>query len=158
MDASKAHKRTLRGRLEDIPLELERNNLLKKVKEDKIDTEALQKVKANLEEQLQEKNEQLNGLNQELDSKNSARLKKYRDVHVRHAQVNNYIEKFDDVATSVRSGIAEKEKEIAQALEYLAEKMTEDNFQEIDELENDTQPENLIDQYKIFTARLARVS
>lgn len=158
LDSNKAHKKTLRGHLEDVPVEKERHTLLKQVKDDKADAEALQKVKINLEEQLQEKNEQLNGLNQELDSKNSARLKKYRDVHVRHAQVNSYIEMFDEVSGNVKNGIADKEKAIALALEHMLEKMVEVNFEEVDELENDTQPENLIDEYRILSSRLARVS
>lgn len=127
------------------------------VKEDKADAEVLQKMNANLEEQLREKNEHLVGLEQELDSKNSMRLKKYRDVHVRHAQVNNYIEMFDEMVASVRANINEKQLTTVRCLDFLLEKTVEDNFEEVDNLQSELFSGSLSDDFKLLNSRLARV-
>lgn len=155
LDSSQTHLKNLRKHLEDVPAEKERETLLKQLKDDKADAETLQKVKVSMEEQLKEKNNQLNGLNNELDSKNSARLKKYRDVHVRHAQVNSYIDMFDEVVANIRVGIAEKERYIALCLDYLLEKTSEDDVDEVDD--NSVQTENLTDEFKILRSKLSRV-
>lgn len=127
------------------------------VKDDKADTEALQKMKIHLQEQLQEKIEHLNGLEQELDSKNSLRLKKYRDVHVRHAQVNNYIDMFDEMTANLKSNIEDKQKVIARCLDFLLEKVVEENFEEVDNLQSEFSSGSLIDEYKLLNSRLTRV-
>lgn len=111
-----------------------------------------------MEEQLREKIEHLNGLEQELDSKNSVRLKKYRDVHVRHAQVNNYIDMFDQMTINLKTSIMEKQKIIARCLDFLLEKAVEENFEEVDNLQNKLSAGNLIDEFKILSSRLTRVS
>lgn len=127
------------------------------MKDDKTDAEALQKMKTTLEEQLREKTEHLNGLEQELDSKNSVRLKKYRDVHIRHAQVNNYIDMFDQVASNVRGNIDEKQKVIARCLDFLLEKAVEENFEEVDNLQSELASGSLTDEFKLLNSRLTRV-
>lgn len=127
------------------------------MKDDKADAEALQKMKISLEEHLREKIEHLNGLEQELDSKNSVRLKKYRDVHVRHAQVNNYIDMFDQMASNVRMNIEEKQKIIARCLDFLLEKAVEENFEEVDNLQSELSSGSLSDEFKLLNSRLIRV-
>lgn len=127
------------------------------VKDDKADSEVLQKLKTNLEEQLQHKSEQLTGLEEELDSKNSTRLKKYKDVHVRHAQVNNYIEMFDEVVSNVRGNLNDKEKQLVVALDHLLETTANDSIEEIDDLQSKIMPENVTEEFKMLTSRIARV-
>lgn len=118
----------------------------------------MQKIKANLEEQLQNKSEHLNGLEEELDTKNSTRLKKYRDVHIRHAQVNNYIDMFDEVVSNVRGNLSDKEKELVAGLDHLLETTANEGIGEIDDFQSKLMPDNVADEFKILTSRLARVS
>lgn len=127
------------------------------MKENKADAEALQKMKTTLEEQLREKTEHLNGLEQELDTKNSVRLKKYRDVHVRHAQVNNYINMFDQMTANLKASIREKENIIARCLDFSLEKVVAENFEEVDNLQSELTSGSLADEFKLLNSRLSRV-
>lgn len=114
-------------------------------------------MKISLEEQLREKSDHLNGLEQELDSKNSVRLKKYRDVHVRHAQVNNYINMFDQMKANLIANIEEKQVVITRCLDFSLEKAVEENFEEMDNLQSEISSGNITEQFKILNSRLMRV-
>lgn len=154
LSSKNEHRKNLEGHLETVPVEKEREQLLLQVKNDKADIDALLKMKQNLEEQLEEKRNQLNGIEQELDSKNSQKLKKYRDVHTRHAQVNAYIESYQQVTSSVMENINEKEKIIEKALDYLLQR-SDDNFDELTEFEATANP---TDDYKLVISRLSKAS
>lgn len=113
-----------------------------------------------MEQEVNLKNEKLIELQDELNEKNTVRLKKHKELRDRDEHMSKFITSFGEKSFSIREKIYDVQEKILRALDHITNSVAYLNFEELDNVQsnlNQTSLEGLSTQFSFLTSRLQRV-
>ncbi|XP_022904400.2 intraflagellar transport protein 74 homolog [Onthophagus taurus] len=121
----------------------QRETLLQQVKQDKADIETLQKLLETLEQEIVQMEEKIAEINKELENKDSARLKKHKELREREAHMDAFIETYDEKVSTAKEKLTQANDTVIYLLDQMVENLAEFNIEEFGMTQIDSNDQSL---------------